>query len=47
MIVKNLSMVVSVWSKDYDSVGGKKRFCLYMYNTQARVKKEEGDAFCM
>ena len=37
----------SVWSKDYDSVGGKKRLCLYMYNTQARVKKEVGYAFCM
>ena len=30
-------MVVSVWSKDYDSVGGKKKFCLYMYNTQKKT----------
>jgi hypothetical protein len=28
----------SVWSKDYDSVGGKKRLCLYMYNTQKKKK---------
>ena len=33
-------MVVSVWSKDYDSVGGKKKFCLYMYNTQKKKKKK-------
>ena len=33
-------MVVSVWSKDYDSDGGKKRFCLYMYNTQKKQKKK-------
>jgi hypothetical protein len=27
-------------SKDYDSVGGKKRFCLYMYNTQKKEEKK-------
>jgi hypothetical protein len=27
---------VSVWSKDYDSAGGKKIFCIYMYYTQKK-----------
>ena len=33
----------SVWSKDYDSAGGKKRFYvyIYMYNTQNKTKKQK------
>jgi len=29
----------SVWSKDYDSAGGKKRFCVYIYVQYAKQNK--------